>query len=523
MFIARIEERNLAIAVEIDEETEKLDLELKLGVTFTGKVVDPDGNGIAGARIMIMLLVSNWGSSLGQGQVETDVEGKFEVKAIPAQHKYGVYARADGYGEKNVEVRADDAVGSRLELKPVFLALANLSVSGVVVDVNDKPVAEARISTYGEGQPRRSTQTDAEGKFTIKKICEGQIRITARVSGKTPSYGYVETEGRATDVKIVLKSQQRVKVTGVVRDEVGKPVDGVEISILPSGGRDFRSGTEGKFEVNWQPRSLGGRQREYYLVAQHRQRNLAAAVEIDEDTNTLDIKLKPGVIFAGKVVDTNGKGINGARIMTMLWGSNWGSGLRGGTVQADVEGKFEVRALPLGHKYSLTARAEGYGEKDIEVHTNDAVDNRLDVGRLTLAVADLSVSGLVVDVDDKPVANARVYCYGEGQQHRSTQTDTDGKFTLEKICEGLIRITASVSGKTRLYGNIQTEGGATDVKVVISERPSATRYIPKQPPSLGGKPLPNLKDFKIELSPADATDKKLLVCFWDMNQRPSPT
>jgi len=190
----------------------------------------------------------------------------------------------------------------------------------------------------------------------------------------------------------------------------------------------------------------------------------------------------------------------------MLRVSNWGSSLGRGQV-ADVEGKFEVRALPLGHKYSLTARAEGYGEKRIEVHTNDAVDNRVDVGRLTLAVADLSVSGLVVDVDDKPVANARVYCYGEGQQTRIAQTDTDGKFTLEKICAGRIRITASVSGKTRLYGYIQTEGGATDVKVVISERPSATRYIPKQPPSLGGKPLPNLKDFKIELSPADATTK----------------
>jgi hypothetical protein len=140
---------------------------------------------------------------------------------------------------------------------------------------------------------------------------------------------------------------------------------------------------------------------------------------------------------------------------------------------------------------------------------------------LGLAIANLSVSGVVVDADDRPVADARVYCSGMGQPYRRTQTDAEGKFTLEKICEGQIRITARVSGKTPSYGYIQTEGGATDVKVVISERPSATRYIPKQPPSLGGKPLPNLKDFKIELSPADATDKMLLVCFWDMNQRPS--
>jgi L-ascorbate metabolism protein UlaG (beta-lactamase superfamily) len=39
-------------------------------------------------------------------------------------------------------------------------------------------------------------------------------------------------------------------------------------------------------------------------------------------------------------------------------------------------------------------------------------------------------------------------------------------------------------------------------------------------PSLVGKPLPDLKNLDIELS-ADAHDKMILVCFWDMQQRPS--
>jgi len=38
---------------------------------------------------------------------------------------------------------------------------------------------------------------------------------------------------------------------------------------------------------------------------------------------------------------------------------------------------------------------------------------------------------------------------------------------------------------------------------------------------LVGKPLPELKDLKIDLSSADANDKMILVCFWDMQQRPS--
>ena len=45
--------------------------------------------------------------------------------------------------------------------------------------------------------------------------------------------------------------------------------------------------------------------------------------------------------------------------------------------------------------------------------------------------------------------------------------------------------------------------------------------LPKEPPSLVGKPLPELKDLRIDLSPADVSDKMILVCFWDMQQRPS--
>ena len=52
-------------------------------MTFTGEVVDPDGRGISNARIMIMLRVSNWGSTLGRSEVETNTVGEFEVRAIP--------------------------------------------------------------------------------------------------------------------------------------------------------------------------------------------------------------------------------------------------------------------------------------------------------------------------------------------------------------------------------------------------------------------------------------------------------
>ncbi|HUU16988.1 MAG TPA: redoxin domain-containing protein [Sedimentisphaerales bacterium] len=45
--------------------------------------------------------------------------------------------------------------------------------------------------------------------------------------------------------------------------------------------------------------------------------------------------------------------------------------------------------------------------------------------------------------------------------------------------------------------------------------------LPKEPPSLVGKSIPELDGIKIDIPLEDAKAKNLLVCFWDMQQRPS--
>jgi hypothetical protein len=128
---------------------------------------------------------------------------------------------------------------------------------------------------------------------------------------------------------------------------------------------------------------------------------------------------------------------------------------------------------------------------------------------------------VVVDSNDKPVAGARVYGFGEGQPDlREMRTDAEGKFIIKGVCTGPILLQATLEGPTRRSGQAQTEGGATDLRIVISERPAVRQYMPRRPAALRGRPLPPLKGLGIDL-PADAADKMLLICFWDMGQRPS--
>jgi hypothetical protein len=204
----------------------------------------------------------------------------------------------------------------------------------------------------------------------------------------------------------------------------------------------------------------------------------------------------------------------------MIRGPRWGSSIEH-NVMTDAEGNYQIKALAPESNYSIEASAKGYGRCQIQADASEAEDNRLNVEPLTLSVANLSVTGVVVDSDDKPLAGADVSGYDDHQPRCRTQTDTEGKFTLENICEGKIRISVNKRGPTRLYGSVETEGGASDVRITISQRSSSTRYQPKRPPSLMGKPLPDLKTLGIHLSAGDIEGKRLLVCFWDMQQRPS--
>ncbi len=321
-------------------------------------------------------------------------------------------------------------------------------------------------------------------------------------------------------------SGRLIRVIGVARDENGKPVAGVEVRRLHGPG-PVSTDARGMFELVWDPNRNRPLVDTYYIVARHEQHNLGVVVEVPEfeqDTKTVNMNLLPGVIFKGKVVDPAGGAIELARVDILLHTPTQGSGLY--NTITDSEGRFEFNGIPAAHKYSFVAKASGYGSTwvhDIYVSRN-LPQNRFELEPITLAIADESVSGVVVDANDKPISGARLSTGGKGQpQYYNIQTDAEGKFTIDGVCPGNLRIYATVSGEILLRGYARTHGGATNVRIVVTEiaSPDKRRFVPKKPPSLVGKALPKLKDLGIELSSAEGSSKAILLCFFNIEQRPS--
>jgi hypothetical protein len=83
----------------------------------------------------------------------------------------------------------------------IVLKRPNESVSGVVVDSTGKAVANCPVGGRGAGQPQRRTETDAQGRFTLREICPGPIEIWAKLDSVL--YGTVEAEAGQKNVRLV--------------------------------------------------------------------------------------------------------------------------------------------------------------------------------------------------------------------------------------------------------------------------------------------------------------------------------
>ncbi len=272
----------------------------------------------------------------------------------------------------------------------------------------------------------------------------------------------------ASIVSVISKDRPQT-VTGIVHDQAGMPIDDVEMRIRPSGDWALRMYAKGPFEAYKRTRNSGSE--EHYLLVRHIERNLAASFKIAEDADMLDVKLEPGAILSGKVVDTDGKQVEGAKVTTILQGFGWRAIMPPIAVETDVEGGFEFRALHPGYDYNLSARKMHYRIGKTEVHSESFHDKHIDGISIVLPRGKFSVSGVVVDVNDKPVPKVWVFCTGNSQAGINSETDEDGRFKADGIFEGKVDIIASTQGSygKTLGGSITVEAGATNVKIVLKK------------------------------------------------------
>ena len=442
-----------------------------------GTVVAKDtGEPVSGVNLRLMQGTNR--PVPGQSPISTSKDGTFSIDALaPGRYVLQFVQQGEGLADWVAEpVEVITQAGQVTKDARIELIKGGLVEVLVTEKETSKPIEGANITIYNER--RRQSFHGLTGDDGI-----GRIRLLpgAYQWGNAYKAGFTNVEHR-DPVTIEEGSTKRLewqlsslpKITGVVRDPSGKPVEGVSLTVCPMGGRrDIKSDAEGKFEVSWNT-GMGVDERQApILVCRYMEGNLAAAVIIPEGKQTLDITLKPGVIATGKVVDPNGRGIANAQIRIMLRQTMWASTMSRELVQTNADGNFEIRALPAENRYEVNVNANGYGGKRLEINADNAVDGQIKIEKLILPVANLAVSGRVVDTEGNPIANTRIdsYNYEGGQPERIiAQTDSQGKFVIDGVCEDKLnlRVDADRGGK-RLSARVITNGGASGITIVARE------------------------------------------------------
>ena len=332
--------------------------------------------------------------------------------------------------------------------------------------------------------------------------------------------------GAGVDTTTSRTVQKPVILVGKVVDPEGKPASKVAVCLLPHPQDERPTDAEGRYTLTLatNPEELW-REAEGFtvVIARDLDRDLAAAVDVDEATTHANLKLEPGLSLAGQVADAEGKPIPNAEVSVFFMTPRSGS-LLGSPRRADAEGRFELKGLPAGRAYNLYVTAKGYGSDNRMVNTADTATRRLDLDPFQLALADQRVAGVVVDAEDKPVKGARLFIFNNGQPSLKAPSDAQGRFSFDHVCAGPIEISAD--SLFQGSGTAAVEGGDTHITVKLGVhqrlggRGGARTKILGTVQDPDGKPAPkvlvSLFPFAQDEKTTDAEGRFTLL--WDPNQ-----
>ena len=338
----------LAGAMEDPEPKPGVDIEkdfvMRPSVTVRGRVVDADGNGIAGAQVKMA--------------------AGFDFSDLMAGKAAGGISAADGsYVLFDVDPEAGNAD----------------MMAAQVVAPPEEPVPPPQVDPPAEpGQPPPNLKARlADGKPAAPPDKKKNLRVRAESDGwVAASSEAFDAKGGTTVTAPPIRLTRGAVLTGVVKDPSGGAVRGahIDVSVQADDGnpmdmmsfsragkdaRNVRSAGDGTFKVDTLPKGTvtltvsaegfaGGRR--------------SVKVEALDAKPTVEVRLRPGVALRGRVVGSDGRPVEGARVQVD------DSALEGETGEdaylvplsgkTDKDGGFTLSPLPQG-RVKVTVSAEG--------------------------------------------------------------------------------------------------------------------------------------------------------------------
>ena len=202
------------------------DVDLLDGLTIRGRVLDATTRkGIAGAEV---------GEGLLGRTVVTGVDGAFTLVGFAPLANLSLRIRAAGYGDEEHLLRGPGAKPADTATDVEVLLQPGRVVRGRVVDPDGRPCAGGYVAAVAADHAEalfrsdwRSARTGVDGAFTIVDLRAdlGHELLVLMPGFATTLHPFPADEAQLRDIDLgVLRLQVAAQVSGVVKDESGRPV-----------------------------------------------------------------------------------------------------------------------------------------------------------------------------------------------------------------------------------------------------------------------------------------------------------
>lgn len=495
--------RRDGVPVRSGETTKGLALVLRRGVEARGRVVDLQGNAIAGAEIRLVRVEAMASRALVVDTIWTDLrpaarsgpDGRFTAGSLQTGQYKAQVART-GFATKtsgSLEVKKED-----LNEWAPFILSPSAAIAGVIRNKKAEPVSGARVDAFSEGGASAGALSDLEGRFRLEGFLAGQpLFVSVWVDG----YGRAQQTATAPSENLVITLTTAATVKGRVEDaETRQAIETFHVDWrTPRGGGGGTGGSNPEFHAADGTFELTGVRpgkveleatAEGYLPG-------VSALDLGEGETKPDVvlSLKKGRTVSGRVLDpVKGTGVANASVhwrtsdagdnRYMMYTASGFFGYVPNATTSDSDGKFAFDGLPSA-RLQFTASHSDFLEtsKTLDTGTESSVELTLSAGG--------SIAGTVVEASGHAaVPGASVSLSVEGgaptvSSGDDTISDSSGKFQFSHLKEGRYRLLASGSsgrssnrevilGPDQSQTDVQLEiAGGTLVRGQVTNLPAA--------------------------------------------------
>ncbi len=467
---------------------------LKKGSTVSGTVVEADGGDPVPN---IFVTINDENNYRNQQRVKTDEEGAFHAAAL-ADSDYVVHLEDENrilVGEPPTFTISDEEPVDGIKLAIVDGGI----VSGMITDADTgNPIEGVRIRARGNTRStNRSLEgsSDATGYYQITGMPGGSYTLQRRWKE-----GYLHGESRenkSVSVKlgehlenIDFAVQRGLSVTGIVVDQQGEPVHGVNVGCQPlvdnGEGENITTKEDGTFAARgFSPNT------EFNIHVSGRGYTAPIMGPLNTgETGLEDIKIvvEPGASIAGVVVDTTGKPLADMYVSAQKVGGGRGSG----SESTGAEGTFHIKSLEEG-TYQLSARKRnswgnsGGGKEEVTVSQGQELTGV----RVVFGGTDgATISGKVTNSKREPINNASVQAYSQqGGGGSYVQTEEDGTFELSVDKDRVYRVDVNHRDYSSAHRD-EIAAGERNLNIELEGRGTVEGQVLD---ATTGRPIPNFE------------------------------